>query len=73
MPKSIKKAVLLTTAIAIVAAASLVLAIAPALFTPAPAKIQCTSPGGGHPQGGQCNGANQYETPSGNAPPGQNK
>jgi hypothetical protein len=44
---------------------------ATASISSAEAKIECTNPGGGHPQG-NCQGANENQNPSGKAPPGQN-
>jgi len=60
-------------ALAVAMAVALVFAIAPEFVTSASAKIVCTSPGGGHPQSPNCQGAPQNENPSGKAPPGQNK
>ncbi len=60
------------TAIAVAMAVALVFAIAPAFVTSASAKIQCTNPGGQHPQG-NCQGANENQNPAGHAPGGHNK
>ncbi len=59
-------------ALAVAMAVALVFALAPALVTSASAAIQCTNPGGGHPQGNS-QGANENQNPAGKAPAGQNK
>jgi hypothetical protein len=67
-----KKVWIVAAATTVLVAAIVMFAVAPAFISPASAAIQCTNPGGGHPQG-NCQGANEFQNPAGKAPAGQNK
>ena len=77
MPKSIKKVSVFAVTTAVVAAVSLILAVAPALVhTDAHAKITPEThnkPNQGNPQGNGNGLITENVNPAGSAPPGQNK